>query len=308
MLLLKDQTNAIAGHRPWLHRFTAFTAGATFLLIIAGALVTSRDAGLSVPDWPLSYGQWMPPMVGGILYEHGHRMIATFVGFLTTVLAIWLWREEPRRWLRRLGLIALVAVIVQGLLGGLTVLLLLPWPVSVAHAALAQSFFCLVVSMMIFTGRGWQQEGPRLSETKTPSLPSLTLLATGAIFLQLLLGAAFRHKGIGLTPHLVWAFIVAGLAVWTAWRGLTSYKEPALRLPAMALAALVMLQLGLGMAAYMGRLAAGEAVQPLPWVVGITVTHVAAGALAFAASVTLTLQAHRLIENKLIQNKGRLAG
>ncbi len=103
MPLLKDQTNAIAGPRPWLHRFTAFTAGATFLLIIAGALVTSRDAGLSVPDWPLSYGQWMPPMVGGILYEHGHRMIATFVGFLTTVLAIWLWREEPRRWLRLLG-------------------------------------------------------------------------------------------------------------------------------------------------------------------------------------------------------------
>ena len=128
----------------------------------------------------------------------------------------------------------------------------------------------------------------------------LGLSIAGTVYLWLLVSP--------LTTLLaVAAFIVAGLAVWTAWRGLTSYKEPALRLSAMALAALVMLQLGLGMAAYMGRLAAGEAVQPLPWVVGITVTHVATGALAFAASVTLTLQAHRLIENKLIQNKGRLA-
>src|SRR4051812_21888726 len=98
----------------WLHRFAVLVAFSTFLLIVAGALVTGNEAGLSVPDWPLSYGTWMPPMIGGIFYEHGHRMIATLVGFLTTVLAIWLLKKESRRSVRKLGLIALATVIAQG--------------------------------------------------------------------------------------------------------------------------------------------------------------------------------------------------
>src|SRR6202166_872841 len=109
-----------------VHRFAVFTACCTFLLLIAGALVTSNDAGLSVPDWPLSYGSLTPPMVGGIFYEHGHRVIASFVGLLSIVLAVWLWRVEPRRWVRRLGWAALGAVVAQGLLSGLTVLFFLP--------------------------------------------------------------------------------------------------------------------------------------------------------------------------------------
>ena len=88
-----------APHSRGLHRFALLTAAATFLLLIAGALVTSNDAGLAVPDWPLSFGTWMPPLVGNILYEHGHRMVATFVGLLTIILTVWLWRSEPRRWL-----------------------------------------------------------------------------------------------------------------------------------------------------------------------------------------------------------------
>src|SRR5829696_7564454 len=125
---------------PWLHRFAVLLAVCTLLLVIAGASVTSNQAGLSVPDWPLSYGQVMPEMEGGVFYEHGHRMIASFVGFLTVILAIWLWRSEPRPWLRRLGLIALAAVIVQGVLGGMTVLFMLPKAVSISHACLAQLF------------------------------------------------------------------------------------------------------------------------------------------------------------------------
>src|SRR4051812_7071665 len=128
-------------YNPGLHRWSILLACCTLLLVIAGGLVTSRDAGLSVPDWPLSYGQLMPPMEGGILYEHGHRMIATTVGLFTIVSMIWLYRSERRRWLRWLGAIALVAVIAQGVLGGLTVLLLLPWWISTAHACLAQLFF-----------------------------------------------------------------------------------------------------------------------------------------------------------------------
>src|SRR5271169_5826202 len=95
-----------------VHAFAVFTACCTFLLLIAGALVTSNDAGLSVPDWPLSYGSLMPPMIGGIFYEHGHRMIASFVGLLSIILAVWLWRVYSRnppgeRRLRWLGVAAL---------------------------------------------------------------------------------------------------------------------------------------------------------------------------------------------------------
>src|SRR5882757_1130474 len=124
-----------------LYRWSILLAFCTLLLVVAGALVTSRDAGLSVPDWPLSYGKLMPPMEGGILYEHGHRMIATTVGLLTIVSMLWILQTEKRRWLRILGVVALFAVIVQGVLGGLTVIYLLPWWISSAHASLAQLFF-----------------------------------------------------------------------------------------------------------------------------------------------------------------------
>lgn len=291
---LMGEDRAPAGYRAALHRYAVATACATFLLIIAGALVTSQDAGLSVPDWPLSYGKLMPPMSGGIFYEHGHRMVATFVGLLTIGLAVWLWRKEPRRWLRRLGLVALAAVILQGVLGGITVLLLLPWPVSVGHASLAQLFFCLTVCVALFTSKGWQQEAVRRAGPSP--LPRLTLLTAGAVFAQLVLGAALRHKAIGVTPHILWALAVAMIAVGTVRGVLSTYEVAALRYPALALGCLVVLQLGLGLSAYLARLAAADAPQPLPWVVGLTVAHVAAGALTLAASVVLALQAHRLLE------------
>src|SRR5207237_5113122 len=110
----------------WLHRYAVLWSFCTLFLVVAGGLVTSNDAGLSVPDWPLSYGKLMPPMEGGIFYEHGHRMIASMVGLFTIVSTVWLWKTESRKWLRWLGVFALLAVITQGVLGGLTVLMLLP--------------------------------------------------------------------------------------------------------------------------------------------------------------------------------------
>ena len=184
-------------HNPALHRFAFFTACATFCLVIAGGLVTSTGSGLAVPDWPLSYGQVMPPMVGGIFYEHGHRMVATFVGLLTTILALWLWRADERRWVRVLGFAALGAVITQGVLGGLTVLFLLPTPVSVAHATLAQSFFSLTVFLALVTSRLWMEGAPEpLPAAGKTRL--LILAAAGAVFLQLVLGAWMRHSDAGL--------------------------------------------------------------------------------------------------------------
>lgn len=181
----------------WLHRFAVLTAVATFFLIIAGGLVTSTDSGLAVPDWPLSYGQLMPPMVGGIFYEHGHRVVATTVGFLTTILAFWLWRKEDRRWVRTLGWCALIAVIAQGVLGGITVLFLLPTPISVAHATLAQSFFCLTIVIALATSPTTRSVRQRLTETEGPTR-NLAKAATLVVFVQLILGAIMRHTQSGL--------------------------------------------------------------------------------------------------------------
>src|SRR5690348_3712572 len=149
-----------------LHRFATFVALWTFVLIVAGALVTSNDAGLSVPDWPTSFGSLykLPPMVGGVKYEHGHRMFAEFIGLLIIVMAVWTQRIEPRKWMRVLGWTALGAVIGQGILGGLTVLKFLPWSISTAHATLGQTIFALTVAMALFTSKSWLQESQPLTE------------------------------------------------------------------------------------------------------------------------------------------------
>ena len=188
----------------YLHRFALFTAICTFFLIIAGGVVTSTQSGLAVPDWPNTYGHFMfafplDQMVGGIFYEHSHRMIASFVGFLTIILTIWLWRREDRRWMRVLGFIALGVVIAQGVLGGLTVLFLLPTPISVSHATLAQTFFAIVASIALFTSRWSKSEQPTLyDEGKKIGLVQLSVFTTVAVYIQLILGALMRHTQSGL--------------------------------------------------------------------------------------------------------------
>src|SRR5919198_950714 len=182
-----------------LPRYAKFLAGCTVVLILAGSLVTSHDAGLSVPDWPTSYGWNMftfPPSmwVANIFYEHGHRLIATSVGFLTIVLAAWIWIVEPRRWLKWLAVAALAAVIAQGVLGGLTVLFLLPAPISTAHAGLAEIFFCMTVAIALFTSPTWMRD----DAVDDPRLRSLATTTTILIYAQILVGATMRHTGAGL--------------------------------------------------------------------------------------------------------------
>src|SRR4051794_2012698 len=174
-----------------LHRFAVLLAISTLFLVIAGASVTSNQAGLSVPDWPLSYGQVMPEMKGGVFYEHGHRMIASAVGFFTVILAIWLWRTEQRAWVRRLGYAALGTVILQGLLGGLTVLFMLPKAVSISHACLAQLFFSTTVAIALFTSPGWRSGPQFVEDGGWPSMRSLALSASVLTLAQVGLGAAF---------------------------------------------------------------------------------------------------------------------
>ena len=294
----------------WLHRFAWLLASATLLLIVAGGMVTSTGSGLAVPDWPNTYGRFMfsfplEHMVGGIFYEHGHRLIASAVGFMTIIMAVWLWRADDRRWMRRLGWVALAAVIVQGVLGGVTVLYFLPAPVSVAHAGLAEIFFCLTVAIAVFTSERWRHPAAPVADDRT--LRRLAIATTALVYVQILLGATMRHTGAGLAipdfplafgrlvPH-VWNF---GVAVHYAHRvGAVLIAFAAIALaghvfyhhrgrreftrPAALLMLLVASQVTLG--AYVvltGR-------HP-----HINTAHVANGALVLVTSLTLTLWSSR---------------
>src|SRR6266513_2004263 len=178
-----------------VHRFALLVAGATFLLIIAGANVTSHDAGLATSDWPRSNGTFFPKMVGNLFWEHGHRIVATAVGILTIALAVYLQVRERRSWVKRLGWIALGGVIAQGLLGGLTVKLNLPLAVSVAHATLAQLFFLTTVSLAVVTSRSWLEQPSQISESAgTFSLRTLGVVSLVVVLGQLVLGATLRHS------------------------------------------------------------------------------------------------------------------
>lgn len=293
----------------WVHRFAVFTACATLCLIFVGGLVTSTGSGLAVPDWPLSFGQVFPPMVGGVLYEHGHRLVAAFVGVLTVTLAVLLSNWEPRAWVRRLGWGALAAVLIQGSLGGLTVLLRLPTSVSVTHACLAQVFFCLTVTIAVCTSPRWLASRQVAVETAVPSLRVLTRVTVGLVFVQLILGALMRHTGAGLAIpdyplshgrvippfesqgvlihflHRAGALVVAIAISWTVAHVLNAFRSEAqLRRPAMALFALIMLQLTLGALTIWTQ----RAVTPMT-------AHVAVGAAVLATSVILALRTARLV-------------
>ncbi|HEU4835871.1 MAG TPA: COX15/CtaA family protein [Pyrinomonadaceae bacterium] len=287
-----------------LNRFAIFVACATFFLIIAGALVTSNDAGLATPDWPLSNGQFFPKMVGNLFWEHGHRMVATTVGMLTIGLMIYILAKEKRSWVRKLGIFALLAVIAQGLLGGLTVKLMLPLAVSTAHATLAQLFFCTTVSLAVFTSRSWMQATPLPEEKGTLPLRVLCTAALVTIFLQLIIGATLRHSATWdqhLPAELILAHIGGALAVTIALGSaslavLRRHKDVKfLTRPAVIALTLLLVQLSLGIAAYITRLGSPNDPQPLNPMISITVAHVACGALVFVSTIVLTLRTYRVL-------------
>ena len=202
-------------HQPWLHRFACITAGATLFLISIGGLVTSKDAGMSVPDWPTTYGYNMflfpiSKWVGGVFWEHSHRLAASLVGFLTVMLAGWLWAKEPRAWVRRLGWLALFSVVLQGVLGGLRVV----WykdQIGIFHAALAQLFLVMVCVIALVTGRWWGRLANQWPAVPDRGIRWMLGLTTALIFGQLLIGATMRHQHAGLAIpdfplayHKVW--------------------------------------------------------------------------------------------------------
>jgi cytochrome c oxidase assembly protein subunit 15 len=318
-----------------LHRFAKFLVACTVILILAGSLVTSHDAGLSVPDWPTSYGWNMftfPPSmwVANILYEHGHRLIASTVGFLTIIMTVWLWIAEPRRWLRWFGVAALGSVIAQGVLGGLTVLFFLPAAISTAHAGLAEIFFCMTVAIAIFTSPGWiagydgedRREGRPLRTPIEPPLRWLATTATVLIYSQILIGATMRHTGAGLAipdfplmfGHLIpdhwsgaiaihFAHRVGALIVTTCLLALfahirSRYKErPELMRPATLIVALVAVQVTLGALTVLSRR------DPL-----LNSFHVVCGAMVLTTSLVVTLRTWRLANRRIADRGLRIAG
>lgn len=297
--VLDPNTPQVTFHKG-LHRFATVLAWCVLIIIVAGALVTSNDAGLAVPDWPTSFGSLykIPPMVGGVKYEHGHRMIAQFIGLLTIILAIWTQRVEQRAWMRKLGWAALGLVILQGILGGLTVLNLLPWYISTGHALLAQTFFALTLLFALFTSRKWMEAAPRgLVADQTFNLRALSGLTVAVLYVQLFLGAAFRHGGMHFLPHIIGAVFVTAILLWTAIKALTTYGSvPEIRKPAIGILALLFVQLALGFGAYLTRVEWGrDAVQPELSMVATTVAHVTVGAVLMGKAFVLAIQAHRHI-------------
>ena len=293
----------------WHHRYVKLVTASTVLLIAAGGMVTSTDSGLSVPDWPTTYG-WnmftfpLSKWVGGIRYEHSHRLIATTVGFLTITLAAWTWRVEPRRWVRRLGFAALGAVILQGLLGGLTVLFLLPAPISIGHAGLAQIFFCLTLTLALVTSPGWKTASAPVDDLLLRRVAAAT---TALIYTQILIGATMRHTNAGLAipdfpfafghvippvwnakiaihfAHRVGALAVTLAVLATAGHVLYHHRRrPELARPAFLLLFFLSMQVTLGAFVVLSRM------DPV-----INTAHVVNGALVLGTSLVLTLRTFR---------------
>jgi len=303
-----------------LHRFAKLVAACTVFLVLAGSLVTSTGSGLSVPDWPNSYGWNMftfPPSkwVGGIFYEHGHRLVASTVGFLTIILAVWLWLVDPRRWMKRLGAVALGTVVLQGVLGGLTVLFFLPAPVSTAHAGLAEIFFGITVAIALFTSPAWLHADTAVDDH---TLRRVALTTTALIYVQILVGAAMRHTDAGLAipdfplmfghlipdhwdpkiavhfAHRVGALIVTAAILATSghiWFHHRSRRE--LTTPAALILGLVALQVTLGALTVLSRRD-----------VAINSAHVVCGATILATSLVITLRSWRVRFAREPQTRG----
>jgi heme a synthase len=286
-------------YHPSVHRFAIFIVCWTIVLLTAGALVTSEDAALAVPDWPLSYGTITPPMVGGIAYEHTHRVIAAGLGVLIICLAVMLWRTDDRRWMRWLGLAALGGVILQGILGGLTVLKLLHYWLPVMHACVAQLMFAVLVSIAFFTSRWWAESLPQYQDKGSPSVHTIATINAVAIFLQVLAGAGFRHQYISLRPHVLGAVVVLGVVIWTAAvlrRRFSQVRE--ISRVRVLLHAVVGTQILLGVIAFYSRIYTADAPQPMPLMVVSTVVHTVVGAVLFAISIVTVLICYRLVPRR----------
>jgi cytochrome c oxidase assembly protein subunit 15 len=295
--------NSVGSH--WLRRYAVFVACCTFALVIAGGLVTSNDAALSVPDWPLSWGHLVPTLEGGIRYEFAHRVAAMLVGLLTVGLAIWIQvrhplprgrgsdgvRSEPRppqseprpsgSGVAKLAWAAVAVVLAQAALGGAAVRFVIPAWATIAHASLGQLFFAIMVAICV-----------RLYAGGNEGFATPTVLCAAGLFAQTVLGAGVRYEVIAPVTHIAGAGLATILVMWSALTILTRHMDNAkLRRPAMLLLSVTFSQVFFGIAAMMARIVYAGAPQPMPAMVFFTVAHVAVGSLALGAAVALAILA-----------------
>lgn len=306
---------AVASRRPpatntyapnWPAAFTSVLAIATLLLLSIGGVVTGYEAGLAVPDWPNTFGMFMflyplSKMTGGIYYEHAHRLMGSLVGLSTLVFAIYLHWVEPRAWLRRLALVALAAVILQGILGGLRVTgrftlsadsaALAPnLALAVVHGVLGQAFFALVAAMRVFLSRAWNEHPASGGATVAAYPPALGIVAIALLLIQLAIGATVRHATWGLHLHLTLAaavVVVTGLHALRAWR-LPEESRAVHGLAGWLLGGLGV-QLLLGFAALAAVMVVPAGGRPPAWHVLLTTAHQTVGALLLAGQTALVL-------------------
>lgn len=289
-------------YQPGVHRLALFVLLWTILLFVAGALVTSNAAALSVPDWPKSFGTWFPTLrqlVGGAFFEHSHRVIAGILGILLIVETVVIWVNDSRPWLRWFALTAVGGVVVQSILGGEVVRRLLQYWLPVLHACFAQIMFGAILCLAVFTSKWWMDDQPQLEDRSGISIHSLALLNAMVMFVQVFFGAAFRHQYAAIWPHLFGSVVVLGVMIWTAAvlrRRFDDSRE--MTLARTLLHGMVGTQLLLGFAAYWSRLSTADAPRPMPVMVTLTVLHTVFGALVFVASVFVVLLCYRLVPRR----------
>lgn len=288
-----------ATNNPGVHKFAVFTVWWTVLLFVVGALVTSKDAALSVPDWPKSFGTWFPSLrmlAGGAFFEHSHRVIAGVLGLLTLVLAILVWTKDTRSWLRWFSAIAVCGVVVQALLGGQVVIRLLHYWLPLLHACFAQIVFAALIAIAMVTSRWWMEEKPLLKDAGAPSIHTLAVLNATVIYIQVILGAGFRHGDIPIMPHMIGAIFVLGMVIWTAVVMRRRFGQSAEFSKArMLLHGIFGIQFLLGIGALWSRMTTAEAPQPMPIMITLTVVHTVVGAILFGISILIVLISYRLV-------------
>src|SRR5271168_1404596 len=289
-------------YHPVIHRFSIFIVLWTIFLFVAGALVTSNNAALSVPDWPKSFGRWFPPMrilTGGAFFEHSHRVIAGVLAIMVLLLAVLVWLRDSRSWVRWLGVLAVAGVLAQAVLGGEVVRQLLRYWLPVVHAIFAQVVFAAVISIAVFTSRWWLAERTQLQDTGSPSVHFVVLANTVVLYIQALLGAGFRHNEIPIWPHLAGSLLAFGTVIWTAIVLRKRFgRSRELSLARVMLHAIFGMQFLLGLGAYWSRWITSATPQPMDVMITFTVVHTVFGAILLAFSVVLTLMCYRLVPRR----------
>src|SRR5882672_7280323 len=291
-------------YKPLLHRYAVFVFLWTVLLFVFGALVTSNGAALSVPDWPKSFGTWFPSLKQliqnpGSFFEHSHRVIAGVLGILLFGEAILIWMMEPRRWLRWFAAIAVGGVVVQAILGGEVVRKLLQYWLPELHACFGQIMFAAILGMAVFTSKWWVAERLLIEDSGSPSIQSIAVINAVVTFIQVFLGAGFRHQDMPIWPHMAGSLAVLGTTIWTA-AVLRRRFEPssALTFGRVLLHSMIGTQILLGGAAYWSRLATANAPHPEAVMVWMTVIHTVFGALVFGSSILVVLLCYRLVSRR----------